>query len=197
MLFRSPQIPSKGVIAFGGSHDVTVAGLARFATIFASHRNCLPMAIRVVEPGSEDVPGLFAPELREVTSMGYPLVTEVVPDKSITSGIVAAVEYNDAKMVVLGAPLYGVADDHQNILENVANHVLCPVVLVRFFGQMHTERILVPLVSMDDLMEVYSVIVALDRIGEHQIELLYLFYSDEATSVFATKKEELDRKSVV
>jgi len=187
----SPRIPSKGVIAFGGSHDVSVAGLARFATIFASHRKCLPMAIRVVEPESEQVPEIFSPELKEVTSMGYPLVTEVVPDKSIASGIVAAVEYNDAKMVVLGAPLYGAVDDCQDILENVANHVLCPVVLVRFFGEMHTERILVPLVSMDDLKEVYSVIVALDRIGEHQIELLYLFYSDEVDSVLATKKGEL------
>lgn len=187
----SPRIPSKGVVAFGGSHDATVAGLARFATIFASHRKCLPMAIRVVAPGSEQGTEIFLPELQEVTSMGYPLVTEVVPDKSIASGIVAAVEYNDAKMVVLGAPLYGVVDDYQNILENVANHVHCPVVLVRFFGQMHTERILVPLVGIAELKEVYSVIVALDRIGEHQIELLYLFYSDEADSVLVAKKEEL------
>jgi Kef-type K+ transport system membrane component KefB/nucleotide-binding universal stress UspA family protein len=187
----SPQIPSNGVIAFGGSHDVTVAGLARFATIFANYKKCLPMAIRVVEPHSKEVPELFSKELKEVTSMGYPLVTEVIPDKSIASGIVAAVEYNDAKMLVLGAPLYGVAENYQNILESVASHVLCPVILIRFFGQLHTERILVPLVSLDDLKEVYPIIVALDGIGEHHIELLYLFYSEEADSVLATKEEEL------
>lgn len=37
----------------------------------------------------------------------------------------------------------------------------------------------------------YSVIVALDRIGEHHIKLLYLFYSEEADCVLATKEEEL------
>jgi nucleotide-binding universal stress UspA family protein len=93
--------------------------------------------------------------------------------------------------VVLGAPLYGVVDNLQNILENVARHVLCPVVLVRFFGLLHTERILVPLVSLDDLREVYPVIVALDGIGEHEIELLYLFSSEEAETVLAKKEEEL------
>lgn len=187
----SPQIPSNGVIAFAGTHVATAAGLARFATIFADHQKCLPMAIRVVEPGKEQEPELFSRELKEVTSMGYPLVTEVIPDISVASGIVAAVEYNAAKMVVLGAPLYGVVDDYHNILANVAKHVLCPVVLVRFLGQLHTERILVPLVSFEDLKEVYSVIVALDGIGEHEIELLYLFYSEEAESVLAKKEEEL------
>ncbi|RUM46195.1 MAG: hypothetical protein DSY80_02460 [Desulfocapsa sp.] len=187
----SPQIPSNGVVAFGGSHVVTAAGLARFATIFAHHQRCLPMAIRVVAPGNEQQTELFSRELKEVTSMGYPLVTEVIPDTSVAGGIVAAVEYNDAKMVVLGAPLYGVVDDYQNILESVASHVFCPVVLVRFFGQLHTERILVPLVSLDDLREVYPIIVALNGIGEHEIELLYLFYSEEADSVLAKKEEEL------
>jgi len=187
----SPQIPSNGVVAFGGSHVATAAGLARFATIFAHHQRCLPMAIRVVEPGNEQQTELFARELKEVTSMGYPLVTEVIPDTSVAGGIVAAVEYNDAKMVVLGAPLYGVVDDYKNILESVAGNVLCPVVLVRFFGQLHSERILIPLVSLDDLKEVYSIIVALDGIGEHDIELLYLFYSEEADSVLAKKEEEL------
>jgi len=187
----SPQIPSNGVVAFGGSHSATAAGLARFATIFADHQKCLPLAIRVVEPGVREETELFSTELKEVTSMGYPLVTEVIPDKSMSGGIVAAVEYNNAKMVVMGAPLYGVSDDYKDILESVAKHVLCPVVLVRFFGQLHTERILVPLVSLDDLKDVYPVIVALDGIGEHEIELLYLFYSDEAESVLAKKEEEL------
>lgn len=187
----SPQIPSNGVIAFGGYHMATAAGLARFATIFAHHQHCLPMAIRVLKPGVKPAPRLFSIELEEVTSMGYPLVTEVIPDKSVSGGIVAAVEYNDAKMVVLGTPLYGVSDNYKSILESVAGNVLCPVVLVRFFGQLHTERILVPLVSLDDLKEVYPVIVALDGIGEHEIELLYLFYSDEAESVLAKKEEKL------
>lgn len=187
----SPQIPSNGVVAFGGAHYTTAAGLARFATMFAHHLRCLPMAIRVVAPNRDNPSDLFHRELTEVTSMGYPLVTEIVPDESIASGIVAAVEYNDAKMVVLGSPLSNTTDDYKNILESVASHVSCPVILVRFFGQLHTERILIPVVSLDDLKEVYPVLVALDGIGEHHVRLLYLFHSGEAESILAAKKEEL------
>lgn len=187
----SPQIPSNGVVAFGGAHYATAAGLARFATMFSHHLRCLPMAIRVVEPKRDNPSEMFHRELTEVTSMGYPLVTEVVPDESIASGIVAAVEYNDAKMVVLGSPLSGTTDDYKNILESVARHVSCPVILVRFFGQLHTERILIPVVSLDDLKEVYPVLVALYGIGEHQVRLLYLFYSGESESTLTAKEEEL------
>lgn len=188
----SPQIPSNGVVAFGSAHHATVAGLARFATMFAHHLRCLPLAVRVVAPGSEKVPDMFRRELEEVTSMGYPLVSEVVPDRSVSSGLVAAVEYNDAKMVVLGSPLYGVADGYRNILENVAANISCPLILVRFFGELHTERILIPVISTEDLKEVYPIIVALAGIGEHHVKLLYLFYSEEAESVLTMKKEELN-----
>ncbi len=184
----SPQIPSKGVVAFGAANYETVAGLARFATIFAHHLRCLPMAVRVVEPGfDENLSTLFHRELAEVTSMGYPLVNEVVPDHSVAGGLVAAVEYNSAKMVVLGYPVKGTED----VLGAVADHVACPVVVVRFFGQVHTERILVPIVSLANLEEVYPVVVALGLIGEHQVKLLCLFNSEEPDTVLETKEEEL------
>jgi len=185
----SPQIPSKGVVAFGTKNNESVAGIARFATIFAHHLRCLPMAIRIVEPGfEENLPTLFQRELKEVTSMGYPLVSEVVPDHSVTSGLVAAIEYNSAKLVVLGYPEKG---SSQDVLGVVADNVSCPVVVVRFSGQVHTERILVPIVSLTDLEEVYPVIVALDLIGEHQVKLLYLFNSEEPEIVIETKEDEL------
>lgn len=189
----SPQIPSEGVVVFGAAHHATVAGLARFATIFANFYRCLPMAVRTVKPGSVIPPKFFQKELEEVASMGYPLATEIVPDKSVASGIVAGVEYNAAKMVVLGYPLHGTKSSFQEILETVAGNVNCPVVVVRFFGQLHTERILVPVVSIDDLDEVYPVIMALDMIGEHRLELLYLLHSEEPDSVVqATEKKVND-----
>ncbi len=189
----SPQIPSNGVVAFGGVHSATVAGLARFATIFAHYNKCLPMAVRVIDP-TEAIGGLnlFQKELEEVTSMGYPLVTEIVPDQSVASGLVAAVEYNSAKMVVLAYPLHGTDSNYKEILGSVAANVSCPVVVVRFFGQLHTERILVPVVSFDDLVEVYPVLAALDCIGEHQVKVLYLLRSGEADAVLTAKKEEIE-----
>ena len=184
----SPQIPSKGVVAFGAANYETVAGLARFATIFAHHLRCLPMAVRIVDPGEDvDLSTLFHRELQEVTSMGYPLVNDVVPDESVAGGLVAAVEYNSAKMVILGYPVKGAVD----VLGIVADNVVCPVVVVRFFGQVHTERILVPIVSLEDFKEVYPIVVALGLIGEHQVKLLYLFNSEEPSTVLETKEDEL------
>jgi Kef-type K+ transport system membrane component KefB/nucleotide-binding universal stress UspA family protein len=184
----SPQIPSQGVVVFGAANYETVAGLARFATIFAHHLRCLPMAVRVVAPGSDqNLPTLFHRELAEVTSMGYPLVNEVVPDNSVAAGLVAAVEYNSAKMVILGYPVKGTVD----VLGLVADNVDCPVVVARFYGQVHTERILVPIVSLEDFKEVYPIVLALGLIGEHQVQLLYLFNSEEPETVLELKEDEL------
>jgi len=184
----SPQIPSRGVVAFGAANYSNVAGLSRFATIFANHLRCLPMAVRVVEPGTEENPSiLFSRELKEVASMGYPLATEVIPDHSISSGLVAAIEYNDAKLVVLGYPVKGTED----ILGAVADNVSCPVVVVRFYGLLHTERVLVPVTGLSDLEEVYPVVAALDRIGEHQVQLLCLCNSEEPKTLLMAKQEEL------
>jgi Kef-type K+ transport system membrane component KefB/nucleotide-binding universal stress UspA family protein len=187
----SPQIPSNGVVAFGGAHAATVAGLARFATIFAHYNRCLPMAVRVIDPDEKGNPYLFQKELEEVTSMGYPLVTEVVPDPSVASGLVAAVEYNSAKMVVLCYPLHGADSNYKEVLGSVADNVSCPVVVVRFLGQLHTERILIPVVSLGDLVEVYPIVAALDCIGEHHVQLLYLLHSGEVDAVLAAKEEEI------
>lgn len=184
----SPQVPSQGVVAFGAANDASVAGVARFATIFAHHLRCLPMSIRTIEPGhDENLPTLFHRELREVTSMGYPMVSEVVPDPYVASGLVAAIEYNRAKLVVLGYP----STVSEDVLGVVADNVSCPVLVVRFCGQVHTERILVPVLSLSDLEEVYPVVVALGLIGEHQVKLLYLLDSEEPETVLLQEEEEL------
>lgn len=189
----SPQIPSQGVVVFGAAHHTIVSGLARFATIFANFYRCLPMAVRVVQPGTLIPPKLFQMELEEVASMGYPLATELVPDPSVASGLVAGVEYNAAKMVVLGYPLHGTVSSFHEVLETVAANVSCPVVVVRFFGVLHTERILVPVVSIDDLEEVYPVVKALDLIGEHHVKLIYLLHSGEPESLLQAKEAEVNQ----
>ena len=109
--------------------------------------------------------------------MGYKLLTEIVPDSNIASGLVAAVEYNNAKAVVLSYPLHNEASDFTKILTTVAENVSCPVVVVQFYGILHTEKILVPVTDMDDLAEVYPVVAALNTVGEHHIQLLCLLSS--------------------
>ncbi|AGF77513.1 Kef-type K+ transport system, membrane component [Desulfocapsa sulfexigens DSM 10523] len=174
-----PAATTESVVVFGATRRHTVNGIARIATIFAHYHKALPMAVLVRGADKPPVPAnYFQTEREEVKSMGYNLLTEVVPDREIASGLVAAVEYNNAKAVVLSYPLHDETSDFPKILETVAENVSCPVVVVQFYGILHTEKILVPVTDMDDLAEVYPVVAALDTVGEHQIQLLYLISSD-------------------
>ncbi len=174
---QPPENP-ESVVVFGATRRHTVNGIARIATIFAHYFNASPMAVLVRAPDKTTPSGhLFQTERKEVETIGYNLLTEIVPDSSIASGLVAAVEYNDARAVVLSYPLHDEASDFSNILETVASNVSCPVIVVQFYGVLHTEKILVPITDMDDLVEVYPVVAALDTVGEHQIQLLCLLSS--------------------
>lgn len=186
-----------GVVAFGAKQSDKVVGLARMATIFAHHYNAVPMSVRVVQPYSREyvlqgaMDSLFSGEREEIEKLGYDLHTELVPDKDIASGLVAAVEYNDAKAVVLGYPIEGTFQSFQEILEKVAKNVACPVVLVRFYGELHTERILVPVRSLDELNDVGPIVHALSRVGDHQLTILYLLPADEPDERVEFKKHQL------
>lgn len=174
-----PPATPENVVVFGATRRHTVNGIARIATIFAHYFNAQPMAVLVRSADQSPVTiNHFQTERAEVKTMGYKLLTEVVPDKDIASGLVAAVEYNNAKAVVLSYPLHDETSDFPKILETVAENVSCPVVVVQFYGVLHTEKILVPVTDMDDLAEVYPVVAALDTIGEHHIQLLCLISTD-------------------
>ncbi len=172
-----PSATPKDVVVFGVTRRETVHGIARIATIFAHSFNALPMAVLVRHPeDSSPTKHQFRVETEEVNTMGYELLTEVIPDTNTASGLVAAVEYNNARAVVLSYPLHNKDQDSNfpQVLETVAENVSCPVVVVQFYGPLHTEKILVPITDMDDLAEVYPVVAALDTVGEHQIQILYL-----------------------
>ncbi|RJX28471.1 MAG: hypothetical protein C4531_11785 [Desulfurivibrio sp.] len=192
-----PHPIPEGVVAFGAKQSAKVKGLARMATILAHHYNALPMSVRVVPPSGMEyvLPGtagaLFYLERDEVEQLGYELQTELVPDEDVASGLVAAVEFNDARAVVLGYPIEGTFQSFQEILEKVAKNVACPVVLVRFYGELHTEKILVPVRSLEELGDVAPVVHALSRVGEHQLTILYLLSADESDERVEFKKRQL------
>ena len=193
----TPHPHPEGVVSFGASHPWTVCGLARMATIFAHHFKATPLSVRVVKPGVKNLglfgamENLFSGEKEEVESLGYKLETELVPQEDVASGLVSAVEYNNSKAVVLGYPLKGTAQAFQKILETVADNVACPVVVVKFYGELHTEKILVPLVSMEDLDVVGPIVHALSRVGQHRIKLLFLMSADESDEAVGKIKIEL------
>lgn len=189
-----PLLPKKqprDVIAFGAANQSTVVGLARTATILAHYYEATPMAVRVGKHETDNPEHIFLKETKEVEDMGYNLITEHIPDQNFASGLVAAVEYNNAKAVVLGFPLDGEDKNFQITLEKVAKHVGCPVVVVRFFGPLHTEKILIPVTDMEDLTEVYQIICAFDAIGEHQVHLLYMMSSTAEKNEIQEKEKDI------
>lgn len=193
-----PDPTPDGVVAFGASHPLTVCGLARIATILAHHYRALPLAVRVLAPdrmaGSDSaVAGhAFHREREETRSLGYELATELIPDRSVASGLVAAVEYNRARAVVLGYPLEGTVQGFHEILDKVAANVACPVVVVRFHGELHTEKILVPVRSMEELTNVGPIVHAFSRVGSHQVTILYLLPADESDDKATMKRREME-----
>lgn len=175
--YLTPHPRPRDVVVFGAANKETVTGLARTATILAHYYGALPMAVRVDSNAISLPDDAFSLEADEVEQMGYPLLTEHVPDRHPASGLVAATEYNNSKAVVLGFPVRDENNTFQSILDSVTSNVHCPVVVIRFYGQLHTERILIPITDLKDLNEVYQIICALNHIGEHKIQLLYMISS--------------------
>jgi nucleotide-binding universal stress UspA family protein len=165
--------------------------LARIATIIAHHHGALPMAVQVKIPGKNRMNGNnwentienLARVQSEINSLGYKMVSEVVLADNVASGILATAGKYKTWCIVLGYPLSGTAKEFQQVVESVAQKTNCPIIVVRFSGALHTERILVPIISSRDLQTVNTVVSALSGVGRHRVTLLHLMPSN------ATEKE--------
>ena len=140
----------------------------------------------------KDDNALFAREEEEVRAMGYPLLKKVVRDNDVAQALALTVVRNPTKGLIIGYPIEGTIQGFQKVVEQVAEIAVCPVIVVRFYGVLHTERILVPLVSLDQLDEVSSVVKALSKVGEHAITLLHLLPYDQPVQDVEKKEKELE-----
>ncbi|MEJ2691340.1 MAG: cation:proton antiporter, partial [Deltaproteobacteria bacterium] len=172
-------VPSKspvGTVVFGASRSKTVGGLARIAVLLAHYYKARPLAVRVVPPDSEGEicaidHSLFLIEDREAASLGYELGTSVIRDANVPEALATAAEQTDARAIVLGYPMGGSHQEMERVLGRVAAKVSCPVVIVRFIGVLHTERILVPVVDSRELPALADILAALAGVGRHRITL--------------------------
>ncbi len=184
-----PESP-RGFVVFHAIDPLTTRGLARTATILASYYGAFPMAVHITPSDADTPDNLFREEQAEVNSMGYTLATEIVPGPDITAGLIAAVAYNDARAVVLAQPLKGETDSFRTLLEAIADNVHCPIAVARFYGELHTERILIPLTDIDALPDMYEIIAALNSVGEHKLSLLYMMPSEAgAKEIIAAERQ--------
>lgn len=185
-----PATNPKGVVVFGAYHFATVRGLARIAAILAHHYHALPMSVRVLGKGEMDDfnrdehDALFLPEEDEANSLGYPLKKELIYD-SPASGLVSAVEYNNACAVVLGYPLRSNPRNFHRVLDTVAAHVQCPLIAVRFAGAFKSDRILVPFVSRYELDELLPILEAMATVSQPRITFMQVLHHESSRQEIA------------
>ena len=179
----------RGHIVFYTADPRTARGLARVSTIVASYNESLPLAVRIASENNQ-LQDLFLEENTEVHSMGYELERMTIPDSDIPESIVNIAHDSDARAIVLGYPLSGTVAGFRKLISRIAEGVNCPVAVVRFWGEFHTERILIPITDIKELAGMIPIVCAFDRIGEHRLKVLYLL-SSTTDQVEADKKEAL------
>ncbi len=180
----TPATSPDGCVVAGLAHPGTAAGVTRIATLIAHHYHAVPVALHVVtghgsmdfwaEGADEDAVALFRIADNETRSLGYPLDTEVEFAGDVAQGILRAAEETNADAIVVGHPLVKRAPRFCQIVDGLARDALCPVVVVRFAGPLHTERILVPFSTPEEFAIVQPLTCALGAVMEHQITLQYL-----------------------
>jgi nucleotide-binding universal stress UspA family protein len=179
----TPAGSPRGAIVFGVSHQSTVNGLARMATILAHHFKAQPVAVSIqtakdAAPSRFDSQQLFEYAAQEAGSLGYVLHTSKLRAESVAKGIIVASREKRALAVLLGYPFHRTESNFNKIVEEVYSSVACPIVIVRFTGILHTERILVPIIHGSDLEIVADTLCALAHVGKHSITLLHLLSTE-------------------
>lgn len=197
-----PPERARGTVVFGLQHPGTVRGLARIAILMANYYQARPIGVHVaVEEEPEDFWGgsldentraLFAQARAEGEEMGYPVMTTVEFASSPAIGLVSVASAEEAQAIVLGHPLRGTAHEFRRVVDEVAREALCPVVVVRLTGQLHTERILVPISNVEDLSPIRPVVCALAAVEHHEVTLLALLPPEASPADEEAMMKEMD-----
>ena len=194
-----PAAHVEKTVIFGVSQMETVAGLTRMATLFADYYRAAPLAIRITQletsPNPEavlaDSSQLFHAAALEAKAMGYQMQAAHIESRTVAAGIVESARSYDARLLLLGYPLRHSEQQFKRVVEEVVNQAPCPVVLVRFTGILHTERILVPVIDTTKLAVVHDVLCAMVKVGTHRVSLLRLMRSEASVAEQEEQKKKL------
>ncbi len=180
----TPHSRTDGSVLIGVGHPDTAPGLTRIGVLLAHHYRADPTAVRVCtschpddfwhSARDQEAVRLFRIADEEAHSLGYPLNTEVEFANEVALGVLRVAEETDAQAIVVGHPLAPTAPRFGTIVDALAHDALCPVVVARFIGPLHTDRILVPVSTPEDYLTVRPVVAALGAVEEHQITFLRL-----------------------
>ncbi|NVM20992.1 MAG: cation:proton antiporter [Desulfobacterales bacterium] len=191
-----PPQDAEGAVIFGLSLSGSGPGLARMATLLAHYYRARPTAVRVLSPGPDkkykdpdlDSQALFDKVASEVRALGYELDTKIVENENVADGILSAAHTQKTSAIILGHPLVVTIQEFNRVVEAVARDAPCQVIVVRFAGVLHTERILVPVVDMKNLGMLADIVRSLSGVGEHSITLLTMVHA----SAFEEELEEVE-----
>ncbi len=174
----------EGVVLFGVSHIATGAALARIAAIIAHFHQAYPLMLRVVPPAYQldknrraDDQALLSAVQSEVQGMGSELYTIVKEDNDVASCILDSARQSGARAIVMGCSPLPAA---QKICGKIIEDAPCPTLIIKFGGVFHTERILVPIISLTGLDEIRTPLRAMAAVGRHKITLLLLMSSSDS-----------------
>ncbi|HIE52520.1 MAG TPA: hypothetical protein EYP85_12240 [Armatimonadetes bacterium] len=189
----------QGYVLFGVSDPRTVAGLARIATVLAHYHGARPLAVRVHSPkprdsgeeGATAAPELFAAAAKEASNLGQEVETQVEVAADVAGGVVATAQARETWAIVLGHPLERTKQSFARVVDAVAQRAPCPVIVVRFAGVLHTERILVPVGSVQELRPLRDVVRALAQVGPHRITLLQMLPPEATEEQMQGAEQEL------
>jgi len=179
----------EGHIVFHTADPRTARGLARVATIIAAYYHAMPMALRQQSSVSKAPRQNFGEEFTEVDSLGYELVTRMLPEGDIADAIVAVATESNTRTMVMAYPLSGTVAGFRRFLNQITTRIDCPLVVVRFWGEFHTARILIPIIDVKELVGMIPIISAVNAVGEHHIKVLLLLSS-------TTEQQEAEKKEL-
>lgn len=190
-------LKKEGVVLFGANHIATTRALARMAAIFANYYEASPMAVRIIpdtelasDSLEENGKAIMFTAKAEMLTMGTELYAAIQRSNNTAQGILTIARQNNAHNIVLGHCQKMTPTIFQKVIGEVISHAPCPTIVIKFSGILHTERILVPVITMRDLHPIRDIIRALAIVGQHKITLLQLLpsYEVEASKEKATNR---------
>ncbi|MBD3293121.1 MAG: hypothetical protein GF393_09365 [Armatimonadia bacterium] len=198
-----PHGRTGGSVIVGLSHPESAAALTRIGVILAHNYEADPMAVHVATADTpedfwqstvdREAVALFRLADAEARNLGYPLDTEVEFADEEAHGLLRIAEDADAQAIVVGHPVSRRVARFGRMVDHLANEAICPVVVVRLIGALHTERILVPISCPEDYLTVRPIVRALGAIEEHEITFLRLMPAECRPHELQEAEEEVAR----
>ena len=144
-------------------------------------------------PEGEEGKEVFALARQAAGEINYPLEEVEFAAEDVSRGLLDCARREKSRILVLGCPLEGTESGFRRVVDRIAQEAEFRIVVIRFSGVLHTERILMPVTGMEGLEQLKDIVAALAAVGEHRITILRLLRSDATPAVIQTIESRMER----